>query len=494
MLLTRLASQTAIYGLSSIVARLLNYLLTPYFTRLMTRAEYGVVTDFYALIPFVLILLTMGMETGYFKFTGDAVDSAAKRRVFATTWGSVIGVSLLFFAAAVLFRVPLAEAMGYADHTSYITVVAAIVALDAITAIPFARLREQNRALRYVVVRVFSVVINLLLCIFFYSFLPGLAEGGGELWQLMYIENYGAGYVFVANLVASLFTFVVLLPACDRVVPVADRRLLSRILLYSLPLLISGIAGTANEFIDRQMIKYLMPEDIAMEALGIYGAVVKIGVLMLMFTQMYRLAAEPFFLSGFNKEDFVKTNAEAMKYFIIVSIFIYLFITLFTDEFALIIGSDFRVGMHILPTVLIANILSGMVLNLSFWYKKVGATRWAIVVTGSGLVFTILMNILLVPKMGYWGAAIARLCSEAAMVAVSLYLNHKYCPTPYAWRTILIYTLIGGVLYFVGISADSLHVWLRRIVGAVLLCAYCLYVVRREKIDVVSLVKSLVRR
>jgi O-antigen/teichoic acid export membrane protein len=215
---------------------------------------------------------------------------------------------------------------------------------------------------------------------------------------------------------------------------------------------------------------------------------------MLMFTQMYRLAAEPFFLSGFNKEDFVKTNAEAMKYFIIVSIFIYLFITLFTDEFALIIGSDFRVGMHILPTVLIANILSGMVLNLSFWYKKVGATRWAIVVTGSGLVFTILMNILLVPKMGYWGAAIARLCSEAAMVAVSLYLNHKYCPTPYAWRTILIYTLIGGVLYFVGISADSLHVWLRRIVGVVLLCGYCLYVVRREKIDVVSLVKSLVRR
>ena len=494
MLLTRLASQTAIYGLSSIVARLLNYLLTPYFTRLMTRAEYGVVTDFYALIPFVLILLTMGMETGYFKFTGDAEDLAAKRRVFATTWGSVIGVSLLFFVAVVLFRLPIAETMGYADHVSYVMVVAAIVALDAITAIPFARLREQNRALRYVVVRVFSVVINLFLCIFFYSFLPSLAEGGGQLWQMMYIENYGAGYVFIANLVASLFTFVVLLPACDGVVPVADRKLLRRILLYSLPLLISGIAGTANEFIDRQMIKYLMPDDVAMEALGIYGAVVKIGVLMLMFTQMYRLAAEPFFLSGFNKEDFVKTNAEAMKYFIIVSRFIYLFITLFTDEFALIIGSDFRVGMHILPTVLAANILSGMVLNLSFWYKKVGATRWAIVVTGSGLVFTVLMNILLVPKMGYWGAAIARLCSEAAMVAVSLYLNHKYCPTPYAWRTILIYTLIGAALYFVGISADSLHVWLRRIVGVVLLCGYCLYVVRREKIDVVSLVKSLVRR
>jgi O-antigen/teichoic acid export membrane protein len=494
MLLRRLAGQTAVYGLSSIVARLLNYLLTPYFTRFMTQSEYGVVTDFYALIPFVLIVLTMGMETGYFKFSGECNELVDKRKVFATTWGSVTWISLLFLAVIFVFRVPIAEIMGYADHVSYITVVAAIIALDAITAIPFARLREQNRALRYVVVRLFSVVINLLLCIFFYSILPRLAEGDAGLLSLIYYADYGAGYVFVANLVASLFTFVVLLSTCDGVFPKVDKALLKKILLYSLPLLISGIAGTANEFIDRQMIKYLMPENVAMEALGIYGAVVKIGVLMLMFTQMYRLAAEPFFLSGFDKDDFVKINAEAMKYFIIVSIFIYLVITLFSQEFALIIGRDFRVGMHILPTVLLANILSGMVLNLSFWYKKEGATRWAIVVTGAGLVFTILMNVVLVPRLGYWGAALARLCSETVMVAVSLYLNRKYCPTPYEWNRILLYVAVGVAVYFFAENFTNSSWWVRWVVSLALLSGYCSYVIRCEGINIKAMLKSIIKR
>ena len=430
----KLAGQTAIYGISSVLARLLNYLLVPYYTRIMTTAQYGVVTDMYALIPFALIVLTMGMESGYFRFAGKAADAEGKKQVFATTWGAVSLVSVIFMAVVLLFKDGIAGAMGYADNPSFIWLVGAIITVDAVSAIPFARLREQGRAMRYVVLKLINVVINLGLSVFFYAWLPSLAAKGimTGLWS----PDFGAGYVFVANLVASAVTFILLLPTCDGILPKISRSLFRKILLYSLPLLVSGIAGTANEFIDRQMIKYLMPAGEAMEALGIYGAVVKIGVVMLLFTQMYRLAAEPFFLAEFKGDDFQKTNAEAMKYYIIVSVLIFLVIALFSDVFALIVGEDFREGIYILPVVLVANMLSGVVLNLSFWYKQMSRTWMAIWITGTGLVFTVVFNILLVPRMGYFGAAIARLICELAMVVVSYVLGQKYCRIPYDLRRI----------------------------------------------------------
>ena len=394
-MLEKLAKQTAIYGISTIVVRFLSYLLTPIYTYTFTQAEYGIVTDIYALIPFALVLLSMGMESSYFRFAAKAEAEGGsaeqihrgKRKVFATTWGATIVAAALFFAVVMLLCDQVARVMGpaYVAHPEYVVLVAVIILIDVATMIPFSRLREQGHALKFVALKALNVFVNVGLAITFMA--VGLFE-----------SEFGVGWVFVANLAASLITLIAILPTTERTRPEIDKQLLRKIFAYSLPLLIGGVAGTAGEFLDRQMIKYILPEDISMAQLGVYGAITKIAVVMTLFTQMYRLAAEPFFLSGFNKEDFVRTNAEAMKYFIIVSIFIYLFITLFTDEFALIIGSDFRVGMHILPTVLIANILSGMVLNLSFWYKKVGATRWAIVVTGSGLVFTILMNILLVAE------------------------------------------------------------------------------------------------
>lgn len=484
--LGKLAGQTAIYGISSVVARLLNYLLVPYYTRIMPQAEYGVITDIYALIPFLLIVLTMGMESGYFRFAAKAVNDDEKRKVFATTWGAVGLAATIFFVAVMLFRPQVAAVTGYADTPSYVWIVGLIVFFDVVNAIPFARLREQGRAMKYVIVRLLSVVINLVLCVWLYNWLP-------ESWSV-YESSVDAGYAFIANLVASAVTFVMLLPSCDGIMPRIDKKLLRKILLYSLPLLISGIAGTANEYIDRQMIKYLMPAGEAMAALGVYGAVVKIGVVMLMFTQMYRLAAEPFFLADFKKEEFKEANAEALKYFVLVSVLIFLTISLFADVFALIVGRDFREGIYILPVVLVSNMLSGVVLNLSFWYKQVGATKYAIYVTGVGLIFTVVFNVMLVPKLGYFGAALARLICEAAMVAVSYALNQRHYPINYDLRRMGEYLAVGAAMYGVGMLCAESAMWLRYGVSALLLCLFVFYAVRRERIDVKGLMKSIIRK
>lgn len=480
--LTRLAGQTAVYGISSVVARLLNYLLVPYYTRIMSTAEYGVITDIYALIPFALVVLTMGMESGYFRFAAKAANETEKRRVFATTWGAVMLAAVIFFGAVMIFRTPIAGVMGYSG-SNYVWIVGAIITLDVAGAIPFARLRQEGRTVRFVVFRLLSVIINLGLCVWFYNVQP---EG-----FRLYATPTDPGYAFVANLVSSAVTFILLLTTCDGVFPKVTGKIFRTVFLYSLPLLISGIAGTANEFIDRQMIKYLMPASESMAALGIYGAVVKIGVVMLLFTQMYRLAAEPFFLDEFKKDEFKDSNAEALKYFIIVSIFIFLFITLFTDLFALIVGRDFREGIYILPMVLVSNMLSGIVLNLSFWYKQTGATVYAIVVTGVGLVFTVVFNIMLVPKLGYAGAALARLICEFSMVVVSYLLNQKYYPIPYDLKRIRQYVLAGAVLWGASLLFKELAAWVKYPIYTVLLAAFILFTVKREKIRLPMLKSSV---
>lgn len=488
--LRKLAEQTAVYGVSSIVARMLNYLLVLYFTRIMTTAEYGVITDMYAIIPFAMVLLTLGLETGYFRFAAKASTPQEKERLFSTAWGTVSYMGLLFLAVMLLWNQPIARVMGYGERPALVMLMAGIVALDVITAIPFVRLREQGRARRFVSVRLASVGITLGLSVFFYGALPHIPA-----LAAFYNPAFGAGYYMVANLVASFITLLMVMPrGTPRLFTNMDTRLLRQVMLYSLPLLISGIAGTANEFIDRQMIKFLMPADEAMSSLGVYGAVVKIGVVMLLFTQMYRLAAEPFFLANFKKEDFMHVNAEALKYFMVVSITIFLGITLFIGLFSRIIGADFREGIFILPVVLIGNILSGVVLNLSFWYKQSGRTRFAIVVTGTGLLFTVGMGFALIPALGYYGAALARMICEAAMVAVSYWLNRRFFPTPYDLRRIGEYVLLGAAVYGVGYFTGMLPLVPKYSLNLLLLAGFVCYAAWRERIDVAGLVKSTLKR
>lgn len=490
----KLAGQTMVYGISTVLVRLLNYLLVPYLTRVMGQAQYGVVGQFYAIIPLALVILTMGLESGYFRFAGKAASGEEKRRVFASAWGMVSLASVLFFGLVLLFNGAIAKGMGYAEHPSYIWMTGAIIALDSAAAVPFARLREQARAGRYVLLRLVSVVVNLALCFFFYGLLPSLAAQGVLTWA--YDPSMGPGYVFAANLAASGVTLALILPSCGGTVPRIDGTLARRMLLYSLPLLLSGIAGTANEFIDRQMVLWFTPGggEYALAQLGVYSAVIKLGVVMTLFTSMYRLAAEPFFLAEFKGDDFRKANAEAMKYFVIVSIFIFLFIALFRDLFALILGRDFREGIWILPIVLLSNMLSGIVLNLSFWYKQTGATKYAIYITGTGLVFTVAFNVLLVPSFGYAGAAAARLVCEASMAVLSYLLNRKYCPVPYDLRRIGGYALLGAVLYGAGMLCGGVTAWARYLIYLALVAIFAGYAVGRERIDLRGLLRSAMRR
>ncbi|MDR2886235.1 MAG: oligosaccharide flippase family protein [Rikenellaceae bacterium] len=485
----KLAEQTAVYGISSIVARLLNYLLVPYLTRIMTPAEYGVITDMYAIIPFAMVILTLGLETGYFRFAAKARTRRRREEVFSTTWGATSYMGLAFMAVAWMWQMPIATAMGYGDRPELFMIMAGIITLDMINAIPFVRLREQGRAARFVWVRIVSVAINLGLCFFFYGALPHIPA-----LARMYDPSFGAGYYMVANLISSLATLVIVTPVdTKRLFRGMNWRLLRQIMVYSLPLLLSGIAGTANEFIDRQMIKFLVPEHLAMASLGIYGAVMKIGVVMLLFTQMYRLAAEPFFLAEFKKEDFMRVNAEAMKYFIIVSITLFLGITLFADLFALIIGAEFRHGMYILPWVLAGNILSGVVLNLSFWYKQSGRTLFAVVVTGTGLIFTIGMGYWLIPKLGFMGASLARVACEGAMVLVSYWFKRRYFPIPYDLKRIGEYVLVGLALYATGFFTALLPDAAEYLLNLCLVAAFFFYALWREKIDLAGMLRSVIK-
>ena len=488
-MLEKLVKQTAVYGISTIVVRFLSYLLTPYYTRIFGQETYGIVTDVYALIPLALTLLTMGMESSYFRFSAKADQAggdvvAAKRRLFATTWGVTSLAALLFFAAVVFFRGSFSRWMGaaYVAHPEYVVWVGAIVLFDVWACIPFSRLREQGRSLTFVGFKALNVVLNVAL-----AFAFGIAG--------LFASDFGVGWVFVANLIASVVTWGVILSTVDRTVPRIDRALLAAVFVYSLPLLVGGLAGTANEFIDRQLIKYLVPSG-AMAQLGVYGAITKIAVVMMLFYQMYRLAAEPFFLSNFNKSVFVAMKAAALKYYVIVSMLIFLGIALFRDFFALIVGRDFREGIFILPVVLGANILAGVWLNLSFWYKREERTSLAIVVTGSGLAAMLLFGGWFIPLWGYYGAAWARLVSETVMVAVSWWLNRRFFPTPYPWGRIGEAVVVALAAFFAAefFSARAGNIFAGYAFNIVLFAGYALYLVRREHIDVAALLRAAWKR
>ena len=488
-MLEKLAKQTAVYGISTIVVRFLSYLLTPYYTRIFGQETYGIVTDIYALIPLALTLLTMGMESSYFRFSAKAEEAggdvrAAKRRLFATTWGVTSLAAVVFFVLVASFRNGVAGLMGeaYAAHPEYVVWVGLIILFDVWACIPFSRLREQGRALLFVGIKALNVVMNVALAVAF-----GVAG--------LFATEFGVGWVFVANLIASVVTWLVILATVDRTVPKINWALLAAVFAYSLPLLVGGLAGTANEFIDRQLIKYLVPEG-AMAQVGIYGAITKIAVVMMLFYQMYRLAAEPFFLSNFKKSDFVQMNAAALKYYVMASVLIFLGIALFRDVFALIVGRDFREGIFILPVVLGANVLTGVWLNLSFWYKREEKTSLAIVVTGAGLVSMLVFGFWCIPVWGYYGAAWARLASESTMVAVSWWLNRRFYPTPYDWRRIGEYVAAALAVFAVceAVTACGGNKLIAYAFNIVLFAAYALYLVRRERIDVAALVKAALKR
>jgi len=454
--LKKLAGQTLVYGMGTIVPRLLNYfLLTPFYTRIFIEGDYGIITELYAYMAFLLVLLTYGMETSFFRFAEKEPDP---KKVFSTSIVSLFVTSSLFVILVVIFAQPIASLIKYGNNPEYIMMFSFIVALDAFTAIPFAYLRQKNKALRFSVIKIINVLVNIVLNFFFLWIAPRMIGHNPDSWvRAVYDPSIGVGYAFIANLVSSVITLILLFPDLFSVRLKVDRDLLRRILVYTFPLLIVGLAGMVNEVADKIIFKYLLivpagvpdPETYAIGQLGIYGAAYKLSVLMTLFIQMFRYAAEPFFFAQVKEENAKKVYADVMKYFILFGLFIFLGVTLFADVVKYFIGPRYWEGLYILPIVLLANLLLGITFNLSIWYKLNDMTRFGAYIGLSGAVVTILMNILLVPRFSYLGAAWGHLSAYVVMVILSYIWGQKYYKIKYQMGRIGFYTLLAIGLFLV---------------------------------------------
>lgn len=470
-----LASQTAVYGISAILSKFLNFLLTPYFTYVMAPEVFANVTLWYGLIPFVNVLLVMGLSTSYFRWCAKAPDGNARREIFSTFWFAVSMAALSFFALCCIFRVPLTEALGY-GASRYIVMVALLILIDNVAAIPLAALRERGRALRYTVVNVSGVLVNILCCVAFYSLIPD-ARGDAQ-------------WVIVANIIASGVQLLMLTVSTRRLVTLKIRwSILKGALVYSLPLMVAGVMGMGSDFIDRQMLRWLLPEDQAMTQVGVYGAVAKLASIMIIFRQIYTLGAEPFFLQNFKKEDFLRMNAAALKYFTLAGILLLLGCSYFLDLLIQLLGRSYREGIDVVPVLLLANLMMGVLVNLSFWYKVAEKTRYAIYVTAIGLVSVVVGCWLLIPNYGYYGAAYAHLISAGVMVVVSYIFNQVHYKVPYERLRIVGYLALGGVLYVAGVWAAQLEALVAYILKFLLLLSFIMFVAKCEKIKINKLWK-----
>lgn len=458
--LKQLASQTAIYGLSSIIGRLLNYFLVPLYTRVFLPEQYGVVTEMYAYISFLIIVFTYGMETAYFRF---AETEANKEKVFSTSLLSLIFSSLFFVGLFFLFAKPLSNILQYPNHTEYIYWFALILALDAITSIPFAKLRQQNKAKKFATIKLLNIFINIGFNIFFLVVCPYFLRFPDSpilpFIKGIYNVNIGVGYVFISNLIASAVTLILLLPEMLDIHFDLDKQLCKRMLIYALPLLVAGLAGMVNETMDRILLKYLLiDKSTAMEQLGIYGACYKLSILMTLFIQTFRYAAEPFFFSHSSKENAKQIYADVMKYFVITCSFIFLGIMLYMDVVKYFIGAKYYSGLKVVPILLLANLCLGVFFNLSIWYKLTGKTRFGAYLTIFGAVVTLVLNYWWIPIMGYMGAAWATLICYASMMVVSYFIGQKYYPVNYNLKKILGYLGLSLLLFFASKYLQSLEI------------------------------------
>lgn len=481
MIIKKLAGQTLIYGMGTVIPKVINYLLTPYLTYItLTQSDFGVMGYFYAIVPVVFAILLLGLESAYFRFAGKESNECEKQHLFNTLWSSTLLLATVFLALVLLFKNAIYNFMDADFAPSIIWIVALIIFVDVAVSIPFARLREQQRSIRFSTIKALSVVITVLFTIFFYSALPLLKENALFAW--MWVEDYGCGYVFVANLIGSFSSMLMILPLARGAKLTIDMKLLRTVLLFSIPLFLGGLAGISNDLLDRFFIEGMLPSDIRWSELGIYTAATKITALMVIFTQMYRYAAEPMFLAKFKNDDFKTANAEVMTFFVIASIAIFLGVTLFLGVFQYIVSEEFRGAMSLVPVMLISAGLMGIFLNLNFWYKYVEKTYFAIIITVSGLIISVLFNLWLIPFWGIEGAAWAKLASMFFMVALSFYFNQKYYPVPYKLWRMAEYTVLAAAIYFVAKYMNIENMVLNYTIRALMFLLFIGYAIKREKI------------
>jgi len=466
-----LAKDTAIYGVSSILGKFLNWCLVPFYSYILVSAEYGMSVELYAWTAVILVVLTYGMETGFFRFANRSDLDA--QVVYSTSLISLTVSSILFILLCVLFLPSISTIMGYEAHPEFIWMMAVIVAMDAFSAIPFAYLRFKKRPIAFASLKLVMIFSNILFNLFFLYLCPKIAQSNPEWIDWFYDPTYGVGYIFVANVISSIVGLLTLAPFFVRIKWVCDVKLLKQMLRYSLPLLVLGVAGIMNQSFDKMMFTHLFENKAyAMEQLGIYGACYKIGIVMMMFTQAFRYAYEPFVFSKQRNTDNRKAYSDAMKYFYIFSVFIFLSIVFFLDILQYLVSAEYRSGIMVVPIVLLCFVFQGIYFNLSIWYKLTDKTEWGAYISIIGLVFTVFGNVFFIPLYGYMAAAWVSCICFFVMMVVSWLLGQKYYAISYDLKSVARYTLIGIVLYYVGMNVPINSLVFRLIFRSVLLVLF----------------------
>ena len=470
--LKSVVKDTAIYGLSSIVGRFLNYLLVPLYTAKLSAASggYGVITNVYAYTALLMVILTYGMETTFFRYVNKEGENPDK--VYSTTMISVASTSLLFVLLVLLFLQPISSFMGYADHSSYIWVMAVTVAVDAFACIPFAYLRYKKRPMKFAILKLANIMMAILLNLFFFLLLPAWTGDGGLV---------DAGYAFYINLFCSVALLFFLLKEITAVKFDFDKALLRRMLSYSWPILVLGVAGILNQTADKILFPYIYQGTDAHSQLGIYGAASKIAMIMAMITQAFRYAYEPFVFGNNNDKDSRNTYAKAMKFFIIFTLLAFLVVMAYIDLLKYIIGRDYWEGLKVVPVVMAAEIMMGIYFNLSFWYKLIDKTIWGAWFSGIGCVVLITVNVLFVPRYGYMACAWAGFMGYASAMTISYLVGQKKYPINYPLKEIVLYVALAAVLY-IGIvySNRLLPLWAALAVNTLIIFLFIAYIVKKD--------------
>ena len=475
-----LAKDTAVYGLSSIIGKFLNWCLVPLYVNVFAAGEYGSVTYLYSLMALLLVILTYGMETGFFRFANHR-DYDDPQTIYTTSLISVATTSSLFFFLTLIFLTPISGWLGYPEHTDYIWMLALIIALDAFSALPFAYLRYKRRPVRFASIKLLSIFLNIALNLFLILFCPYLYRTAPELVDWFYTPSYGIGYIFVANLISSAVVVVALTPEIFGIRYRFDGKALKRILRYSFPLLILGVAGIMNQTLDKILYPELRPDRVlAMKELGIYGANYKIAIVMVMFIQAFRFAYEPFIFAKSGGEDNKKGYSDAMKYFIIFGLFIFLGVMFYLDILRYFINPSYFSGLKVVPVVMLAEFFFGIFFNLSLWYKLTDRTRWGAWFSLFGCAITVAINVAFVPRFGYMACAWAAFVCYFSMMVVSYVIGQRIYPIRYDVRSAVRYLLLSGVLYGIASVVAIDNTALRLAFRTCLLFIFIGYVIKND--------------
>jgi len=477
--LKSLAKDTAIYGVSSILGKFLGWLLVPLYTyTLEKQAEYGTVTNLYAWTALLLVMLTYGMETGFFRFANK--DLANSDKVYGNCLLSVGITSLLFIVLVVLFNQPIANLLNYGDHSEFIWMLGLSVALDAFASIPFAYLRFVKRPIAFASLKFVYILLNIVLNLFFLVACPWLMKVAPGTVEWFYSPHYGVGYIFISNIIATTIQTVVLMKFVFLAKFSFDYKLLKQIFRYSFPLLFLGIAGTANQNLDKILFPFMQLGEQGKADLGIYGAVSKIAMVIMMFTQAFRYAYEPFVFAKNKDKDSLSMYANAMKYFIIISLFIFLGMVLYMDLIRFVIKNTYWSGLAVMPIILFSFIFQGVFFNLSIWYKLTDKNKYGAWFSTIGMIVILAGNILLVPTFSYWGSAWSAFVGYFTVMVISYFFGQKYMPVKYDFKTIGFYTGITLLFYLLSVFINTPYLLVNIALKSVLMMAFLFILVKRD--------------